>query len=216
MSGRPSPSRWPRTFPSSTASSPGAPSWASASVTQRRRADTNGRFQRWVSSSTASTPPAPRSPATAVAWPLSARGCWSSARSARSDPTPILSRSHTLGPRELLGHNALLAPELACVVDDHAESGRARARAYAKLYLGLRNYTRNLLAFGFTEDDIADGGSDRLIDAVVPQGTADGIAAVAREHLSAGADHVCLQAAGVTGIPRSEWTALAAALGLRR
>jgi probable F420-dependent oxidoreductase len=139
-----------------------------------------------------------------------------SAERALGSHTYFVPVAHTRSARELLGHNALLAPELACVVDDHAESGRARARAYAKLYLGLRNYTRNLLAFGFTEDDIADGGSDRLIDAVVPQGTADGIAAVAREHLSAGADHVCLQAAGVTGIPRSEWTALAAALGLRR
>jgi probable F420-dependent oxidoreductase len=123
--------------------------------------------------------------------------------------------AHTRAARDRLGASALLAPELACVVDDDLESGRAKARAYAELYLGLRNYTRNLLDFGFTDGDIADGGSDRLIDAVVPQGTPERIAAVAREHLSAGADHVCLQTAGVTGIPHSEWTALAAALGIR-
>jgi hypothetical protein len=78
----------------------------------------------------------------------------------------------------------------------------------------MRNYTGNLLRLGFTEQDIADGGSDRLIDAVVPQGTAEAIAAAAREHRSAGANHVCLQPVGVTGIPRAEWTALASALGL--
>ena len=100
------------------------------------------------------------------------------------------------------------------MVDDDPQSSPGAARRYAKLYLGLRNYTRNLLDFGFAEPDIADGGSDRLIDAVVPQGTADEIAARAREHLRAGADHVCLQAVGVAGIPRSEWTALAAALGI--
>jgi probable F420-dependent oxidoreductase len=121
---------------------------------------------------------------------------------------------HTRFAREQLGPTALLAPELACVIDSDPVSARETARGYAKLYLGLRNYTRNLLEFGFTEQDIADGGSDRLIDAIVPQGTAEQIAAVAQEHLAAGADHVCLQPAGVTGIPRAQWTALAGALGL--
>ena len=99
------------------------------------------------------------------------------------------------------------------MLDDDVESARARARAYAAMYLGLRNYTNNLLNHGFSEQDIADGGSDRLIDAIVPHGGAEEIAAAARQHLSAGADHVCLQAVGVEGIPRSEWTALASALG---
>jgi hypothetical protein len=82
------------------------------------------------------------------------------------------------------------------------------------MYLGLRNYTRNLLRYGFTEDDIADGGSDRLIDRIVPHGTAEEIAAAAREHLDAGADHVCLQPVGVRGIPREAWSALASAAGI--
>ncbi len=122
--------------------------------------------------------------------------------------------AHTRAARERLGAAALLAPELACVVDDDTGSGRARARKYAKLYLGLRNYTRNLLDYGFEEDDIADGGSDRLIDTIVPHGSAELIAAAAREHVSAGANHVCMQPAGVTGVPRAEWTALAAGLGI--
>lgn len=108
----------------------------------------------------------------------------------------------------------MLAPELACVLDGDAESARAKARAFASLYLGLSNYTNNLLRHGFTQQDIAGGGSDRLIDAVVPHGSADEISAVAREHLAAGADHVCLQTVGAAGIPRSEWTALASALGI--
>ncbi len=120
---------------------------------------------------------------------------------------------HTRAARELIGEAALLAPELACVLDADVESARVTARAYASLYLGLRNYTNNLRGHGFTASDISDGGSDRLIDAIVPHGTADDIAAAAREHIAAGADHVCLQTAGVAGIPRSEWTALASALG---
>jgi probable F420-dependent oxidoreductase len=124
--------------------------------------------------------------------------------------------AHTRAARARLGPAALLAPELACVVDHGVDSGRARAREYAKLYLGLGNYTRNLLEHGFAEADIADGGSDRLIDAIVPQGSAEHIAAAAREHVAAGANHVCLQTAGVPGIPRSEWAALASELGITR
>ena len=119
---------------------------------------------------------------------------------------------HTRFARERLGTGKLVAPELACVVDTDPVRAKAVARDYAERYLGLSNYTRALLAFGFTERDLADGGSDRLIDAVIPQGSAEQIAEVARAHLDAGADHVCLQPLGEQGIPRNSWTALAGAL----
>jgi probable F420-dependent oxidoreductase len=119
---------------------------------------------------------------------------------------------HTRLVREQLGPAKLVAPELACVVDTDPVRARAVARAYAQLYLGLRNYTQNLLRCGFTEDDLADGGSDRLIDAVIPQGSAEKIAEVVHAHLDAGADHVCVQPLGEEGIPRASWTALAKVL----
>jgi probable F420-dependent oxidoreductase len=119
---------------------------------------------------------------------------------------------HTRAARERLGPGRLLAPEVACVLDTDAASARATARKYATLYLGLRNYTRNLLDFGFTEDDLPDGGSDRLIDAVIPHGSAEDIAEVVQQHLDAGADHVCVQPLGEQGIPRESWTALAKVL----
>jgi probable F420-dependent oxidoreductase len=121
---------------------------------------------------------------------------------------------HTRFARDRLGSGSLLAPELACVVDTDVERARASARKYAAVYLGLSNYTDNLLRFGMTERDIADGGSDRLIDAVIPHGSAAEIAEVVHSHLEAGADHVCLQPVGVSGVPREEWTALARALEL--
>jgi probable F420-dependent oxidoreductase len=121
---------------------------------------------------------------------------------------------HTRFAREVLGEGPLLAPELACVLDEDVDSARAKARTYAKTYLGLRNYTTNVLKFGFTEQDIADGGSDRLIDALIPHGTAGEIAAAVDEHVAAGADHVCLQTVGVSGVPHADWTALADALGI--
>jgi probable F420-dependent oxidoreductase len=120
--------------------------------------------------------------------------------------------AHTRAAREQLGARPLLAPELGFVLDSEPENARAKARAFARTYLGLSNYTNNLLRHGFTEEDVANGGSDRLIDAVIPHGTADEIAAVVRAHLDAGADHVALQAIGEEGVPREGWTALAEVL----
>jgi probable F420-dependent oxidoreductase len=122
---------------------------------------------------------------------------------------------HTRTARQLLGPAPLLATELACVVDSDPTSARDKARGYARRYLSLTNYTKNLLEFGFTEQDFADGGSDRLIDAIIPHGTPEQIGTVAEAHLQAGANHVCLQPVGATGIPRTEWSALAKALGPR-
>jgi alkanesulfonate monooxygenase SsuD/methylene tetrahydromethanopterin reductase-like flavin-dependent oxidoreductase (luciferase family) len=104
-------------------------------------------------------------------------------------------------------------PELACVVESDPARAKAVAREYARRHLDFRNYRQNLLDFGFTEADLADGGSDRLLDAVIPQGSADQIAEVVHAHLDAGADHVCLQPLGEEGIPRHSWTALANVLG---
>jgi len=119
---------------------------------------------------------------------------------------------HTRFARATVGPDAVVAPEVAVVVETDPETARAHARRYAKTYLGLSNYTRNLLDFGFTDADIADGGSDRLIDAVIPHGTADAIAETVRAHFDAGADHVCLQPLGHGSAPLDDYRALAAAL----
>ena len=120
--------------------------------------------------------------------------------------------AHTRFARDRLGPHALLATELACVIDTDVDRARATAREYASLYLGLRNYTANLKRFGFTDADVDGGGSDRLIDAVVAHGSAVEIAEIVGAHLEAGADHVCLQPLGADGMPRDQWAALAAAL----
>src|SRR3954468_15748962 len=119
---------------------------------------------------------------------------------------------HTRFARERLGPDALVAPEVAVVVEEDPETARAHAREYAKLYLALTNYTANLLKFGYTERDIADGGSDRLIDAVIPHGSPETIADAVRAHLDAGADHVCLQPLGHGAEPLEDFRSLANAL----
>jgi probable F420-dependent oxidoreductase len=157
----------------------------------------------------ASTPVAGNQRCMAALGPRMLDLCAERSRGAHTYFVPV---EHTRVAREQVGETALIAPELACVLDTDTERARVKAREYATRYLGLRNYTGNLLKFGFSQQDIAAGGSDRLIDAIIPHGSADEIAAVAREHLDAGANHVCLQPIGVHGIPRQEWTALASAL----
>src|ERR1700727_3045131 len=124
------------------------------------------------------------------------------------------SLEHTRAARERLGQGPLIALSIACVVDTDDERGRASARNYAAMYLTLSNYTNNLLRHEFTEQDIADGGSDRLIDSLIPHGSPEHIAQAVHEHLDAGADHVCLQVVEFQGVPRDQWSELARALEL--
>ena len=110
--------------------------------------------------------------------------------------------------RELLGDGPLLMPELTVVLEPDAAEARAIGREFVQLYLRMPNYTNNLRRFGYTDDDLAGAGSDRLIDAVVAWGVPDAIAARVGEHLDAGADHVAIQSYGPK--PTVEvWRALA-------
>jgi probable F420-dependent oxidoreductase len=124
----------------------------------------------------------------------------------------FITPEHTAFARERLGPDALVAPEVGVVLETDPETARTHAREFAKLYLGLQNYTNNLLKFGFTEQDIADGGSDRLIDAVIAHGSAERIAEQIRTHFEAGADHVCLQVLGHGPQPARDYEELAKAL----
>ena len=103
---------------------------------------------------------------------------------------------HTRWARAEIGAGPLLAPEHKAVLDPDPERGRALGRQTVERYLGMVNYTANLRRLGFTDDDLAGRGSDRLVDAVIAHGTADQVAARLDEHLRAGADHVPVQVLG--------------------
>jgi probable F420-dependent oxidoreductase len=103
---------------------------------------------------------------------------------------------HTRLAREVLGEGPLLAPEQTVVLGVDPDEGRAIARNFAARYLRLVNYRSSLLREGWSEEDVADGGSDRLVDEVVLMGSADEVAEGIRAHLDAGADHVCIQDIG--------------------
>ncbi|WP_326637577.1 TIGR03620 family F420-dependent LLM class oxidoreductase [Streptosporangium sp. NBC_01755] len=100
---------------------------------------------------------------------------------------------HTAQARRILGSAPVLAPEQAVVVDTDSERARATARRYMALYLALPNYLNNLRDLGFSDADFQEGGSDALVDAIVPTGDADTVAERVRAHHTAGADHVAVQ-----------------------
>jgi probable F420-dependent oxidoreductase len=119
---------------------------------------------------------------------------------------------HTRRAREILGVGPVLAPEQAVVRETDPERARAIARGHLSMYLRAPNYTNNWLRLGFTPNDLADGGSDRLVDALVAWGDLDAIHERMAQHVQAGADHVCLQVltADRMALPRDERDALAA------
>ncbi|WP_432537552.1 TIGR03620 family F420-dependent LLM class oxidoreductase [Kineococcus arenarius] len=122
--------------------------------------------------------------------------------------------AHTTYAREVLGAGVLLAPEVAVVLEEDPAKAREIARRYATGYLALPNYTNNLRRFGYGDEDFADGGSDRLVDELIPWGgTATVVAGIAR-HVDAGADEVAVQVLTASGdeFPLQQWRELAQAL----
>jgi probable F420-dependent oxidoreductase len=100
---------------------------------------------------------------------------------------------HTAQAKAVLGDDKMLCVEQKVVLCTDAAEARATARGALGVYIGLPNYYKNWFRLGFDESDLADGGSDRLIDTLVPWGTAEQIEARVAEHVDAGATHVCLQ-----------------------
>lgn len=127
--------------------------------------------------------------------------------------TPV----HTRRAREILGPDALLVAEQKVVLDKNASSARELARGGIKRYLQRPNYASNLHSLGFTEEDRANGGSDRIVDSLVAWGDESAISNRVAEHLEAGANHVAVQILTENFIlekelPRREWKILAPAL----
>jgi probable F420-dependent oxidoreductase len=135
-------------------------------------------------------------------------------RSAGAHPY-LVSPEHTATAREILGPDRLLAPEQGVVFETDPDKARQIARNNMTMYFNLPNYVNNWKRYGFTEEDIAAPGSDRLVDAMVAWGDEDAIAERVRQHTDAGADHVCIQVMfdreGME-MPREQWRRVAAAL----
>jgi probable F420-dependent oxidoreductase len=138
-------------------------------------------------------PPAPHEPPPVLLAALRTRMLQLAAQRTQGAHPYLTTTDHTARARKALGDGPLLAPEQGFVIDEDPEKAREIARAHISYYLELPNYVNNWREDGFTDADFANGGSDRLVDALVAHGDADAIKARIRQHLDAGADHVCIQ-----------------------
>lgn len=137
----------------------------------------------------------------------------SAQRSAGAHPY-LTTPEHTAHARDVLGETVFLAPEHKVVLTTDGAAAREIGRKTVDFYLNLSNYLNNWRRLGFTEDDIAKPGSDKLIDAVVAHGTAENIAARLQQHVANGADHVAIQVLGGKDTLIPTLTELAGPLGL--
>jgi probable F420-dependent oxidoreductase len=126
----------------------------------------------------------------------------------------LVTPQHTARAREILGEGPLLAVEQAVVLTSEWEEAMRLGRSHLSRYMRLPNYCNSWLRQGFKEEDLSDGGSDRLVEGLVAWGLEGDIRERVREHLSAGADQVCVEV--VTDDPidglSEQWRSLAPAL----
>lgn len=112
--------------------------------------------------------------------------------------------------REYMGSKgAIICEQKVCLCTDPGQA-RAAARAALGFYLALPNYYNNWFRLGFDQSDLENGGSDRLMDAMVVWGDADQIKARLNEYFDKGADQVVIQAVRPDGQPGPDWDALEA------
>ena len=118
---------------------------------------------------------------------------------------------HTAQAREILGPDKLLCVEQKICLESDPSKAREAGRAALGMYAGLPNYANNWKRLGFSDEDIANGGSDKLIDGLVAWGSEKSVAERIRAHHDAGADHVCIQPLKAGGGPGEvDWNALEA------
>ena len=105
----------------------------------------------------------------------------------------LVTSQHTAEAREILGEGPLLAVEQAVVLTSERGEALRLGRSHLSRYLQLPNYRNSWLRQGFKEEDLSNDGSERLVEGLVAWGSEDDIRGRVREHLSAGADQVCVQ-----------------------
>jgi probable F420-dependent oxidoreductase len=137
----------------------------------------------------------------------------SAERSAGAHPY-LTTPEHTARAREIIGPNALLLPEHKVVLTTDADKARTIGRRALDVYFNLTNYVSNWKRLGFTDEDVAKPGSDKLVDAVIAYGTTDDVAKRLAQHLEAGANHVAIQVLGGADRLLPTLSELAGPLGL--
>lgn len=144
-----------------------------------------------------STPPAEDPPTVIAA--LGPKMLALSASHAQGAHPYLVPPEHTAEAREIVGPDTWICTEQKVLLETDAGKARDLARKSLTIYLGLPNYRNNIMRFGFSEDDFENGGSDRLVDALIAWGDEKTIQARLQAHLDAGATQVCIQALNPAG-----------------
>jgi probable F420-dependent oxidoreductase len=156
----------------------------------------------------------PTTPIRRVLGALGPRMLALSAEKADGAHTYLVPPEHTEQARKQLGGGPLLCVEQAVLLETDPDRARQIGREHTAVYIRLPNYQNSLRRVGFSDEDFADGGSDRAVDAIVAWGDEQAILDRVRAHFDGGADHVCVQAlpAGPREVPAGQWRTLAPAL----
>ncbi|MGQ0843577.1 MAG: TIGR03620 family F420-dependent LLM class oxidoreductase [Sporichthyaceae bacterium] len=172
-----------------------------------------GAFLDGLAQASTSFPP-PNTPPPIVVAAYGPRMCQFGADRTAGLHTYLVTVEHTARVREQVGAEPFLAVEQAVVIGEGA-AARDAARAHVGFYLSTPYNVNKFKRLGFTDDDLAGGGSDRLVDALVAYGPPAVVANRIREQLAAGADHVGVQFLGTDGAGGlcAAWADLAGALG---
>lgn len=100
---------------------------------------------------------------------------------------------HTAWARKRIGAGPWICVEQKVLLVKDPVQARAVARQNLAHYLALPNYRNNWIRLGFSESELANGGSDRFLDAMVAWGDVGAVRERLRQHFDAGASHVCIQ-----------------------
>jgi probable F420-dependent oxidoreductase len=113
--------------------------------------------------------------------------------------TYLMPPAHTREARRILGTEKRLSVVVPSCLTTDADRARKVGRKALSIYLPLPAYRRQWNEWGFEEGDYEDGGSDRLIDAVIAWGSEDEIRARMLAHREAGASHIAVSPLNADG-----------------
>ena len=85
----------------------------------------------------------------------------------------------------------MIGVELAVVLDANPRPHARPPAGTPRSTSGCPTTRTTCAQFGYGDDDFAEQGSDRLVDAIVAWGDIDAIATRVQAMRDAGADHVC-------------------------
>ena len=158
---------------------------------------------------TATAPPLQEQPPTVLAALGPRMTALAGSRTAGAFPYNV-TPAHTATARAVVGRDKWLCVEQKVLLMADPTAARQVARQTMAFYMPLENYRNNWLRLGFSESDLANGGSDGFLDAMVAWGDTAALQQRVQEHFDAGASHVCIQALSPNGQPLPDWDALAA------